>query len=229
MEPSVAKDEIQCLIVATINSKDPAAIGSNLTLMANNSARDEKYRRNLLSVMEDNVEEIEDLLEKQPRIFPDYLALLFSASSAATSGKGGRGGRRGGIAAYEVLQLSGGESSGGGRCIEALSRVVCNGCLDHSIRAACLKCMSELGVPVTYLRNRREVVGGESGDMEITALSKLYTANLNELVKTACESSFVLDVGQAASNLIKKFGRTDEDVELGLNIMEHLMRCDEHG
>eukprot|EP00520_Triparma_pacifica_P006953 CAMPEP_0118645734 /NCGR_PEP_ID=MMETSP0785-20121206/7665_1 /TAXON_ID=91992 /ORGANISM="Bolidomonas pacifica, Strain CCMP 1866" /LENGTH=444 /DNA_ID=CAMNT_0006537649 /DNA_START=28 /DNA_END=1358 /DNA_ORIENTATION=+ len=203
----VVKDEIELLMVATLGSKDSHSICSNFTLMANRSAKNTGYRADCLSVMEDNVEEIESFLENMPSAFPDYLALLF----ASTSG--------GGIAAHEVLELT----SGGGRCIEALSRVVCNCNLENRIRASCLECMSELGVPATYLRDKREVTGGESGDMDIANLARLYTSNLNELVKTACESRFVLDVGHAASSLIKKFGSTDDDVELGLKIMEHLM------
>ncbi|GMH63495.1 hypothetical protein TrRE_jg4170 [Triparma retinervis] len=166
--------------------------------------------------MEENVEAIEDLLEEFPRVFPEYLALLFASASEGV-----------GIAAYEVLQLSAGGDGGGmggsGRCIEALSKVVCNGNLENSIRAGCLKSMSELGIPATYLRDKGEVMRGESGDMDIANLSKLYTSNLNDLVKTACESRFVLDVGQAAASLIKNFGSSDEDVELGLKIIEHLM------
>ncbi|GMI26758.1 hypothetical protein TrCOL_g10261 [Triparma columacea] len=184
--------------------------------MANKSAGNDYERANVLAVMEENVEEIEELLVNMPSVFPDYLALLFASASEG-----------GGIAAYEVLQLSamvgGGGGEGGGRCIEALSKVVCNGNLENSIRAGCLKCMSELGIPATYLRDKGEVTRGESGDMDIASLSKLYTSNLNSLVNTACNSRFVLDVGQAAASLIKNFGSTDEAVELGLKIMEHLM------
>lgn len=61
--------------------------------------------------------------------------------------------------------VDGGGGEGGGRCIEALSKVVCNGNLENSIRAGCLKCMSELGIPATYLRDKGEVTRGESGDM----------------------------------------------------------------
>ena len=53
---------------ATLSSScDEASICGNLVLMANEAARDKKYRSDVLIVMEENVEAIEDLLEEFPR------------------------------------------------------------------------------------------------------------------------------------------------------------------
>ena len=64
-----------------------------------------------------------------------------------------------------------------------------------------------------WLENATCASGGKGG------LLRLNTTTTSPIAT----NRFVLDVGQAAASLIKNFGSSDEDVELGLKIIEHLM------
>ena len=193
------------------SSNQQSLVKESLVEISNRCMEDQEYGHCCLQAMENRVDDIKELLGKWGgSLISNYVGVLFACSSSSSSSI--HNVRVNGLDILQIVEEvvhDKGAKSMNLSVVELLASIVGNSSLDTAIRVDSMACMSDMGVPSSYLENNAVLMESNSNEVPMCKLTNHYTANMNDLVRLATKSDFVSVVGHAAGALMKPFGENE--------------------